>query len=570
MSFKKFIKQNIFIIAVTAVYACFALLKLGSSSAPQSYYIADGDSMSFTVQFDGTVQLGQVWAYTGVGDQYASPAGRKACGEFELYYSADGENYAHLCNIEDMSVYTWRNIPVSAEASKVQVRAKYPGATLYEVVFCDGEGNVLPASVSDSGAEYGPQNALDEAAAKPEKTDYYGGMYFDEIYHGRTAYEQLHGYDIYETAHPPLGKILISVGVALFGMTPFGWRIVGALCGIVMVPLIWLLVREISHSRYAANAAAVLCACDFMHLTQTRIATVDTYVVLFCLLTFLFMAKYSSQAFGSKKEWLYLALSGFFMGCAASTKWNGTYPMVGLAVFFFVRLYQKYRSSGRSASDKKYIVKTLAFCCAAFVLVPLVIYSLSYLPVIHADSTADYFRQLIIYQHHMYSYHSTLQAEHFFSSMWYTWPFNIKPIWYAIDVTGQTASSISAFGNPAIWALTPFAALYCLYQGIKYKRSGCLLTALGYLFSYLPWVMVSRVCFIYHYFPCAMFGIAAMAMFMGDITAKNPRLKKPVFAYLAVCGILFIMFLPVTTGMAADIYYLDFLEFLPDWHFINL
>ena len=44
-------------------------------------------------------------------------------------------------------------------------------------------------------------------------------MYFDEIYHGRTGYEQLHKMPVYETTHPPLGKDLIMVGIALFGMT---------------------------------------------------------------------------------------------------------------------------------------------------------------------------------------------------------------------------------------------------------------------------------------------------------------------------------------------------------------
>lgn len=44
--------------------------------------------------------------------------------------------------------------------------------------------------------------------------------YFDEIYHVRTAIE--HQKDIwpYEVSHPPLGKLIIGIGISLFGVTP--------------------------------------------------------------------------------------------------------------------------------------------------------------------------------------------------------------------------------------------------------------------------------------------------------------------------------------------------------------
>lgn len=42
-------------------------------------------------------------------------------------------------------------------------------------------------------------------------------MYFDEIYHARTAGEYLAGRDAYEYTHPPLGKELMALSVKLFG-----------------------------------------------------------------------------------------------------------------------------------------------------------------------------------------------------------------------------------------------------------------------------------------------------------------------------------------------------------------
>ena len=155
------------------------------------------------------------------------------------------------------------------------------------------------------------------------------------------------------------------------------------MCGIVMLPVIYLLCVTLSGSSLCGIIACALTACDFMHLTQTRIATVDTYVVLFVLLTFLFMAKYHKTTFGNRKtEWLYLLLSGLFMGCSIASKWNGAYPMVGLALFFFISLIYKFKNSEKSSADKKYVLQTVLFCFAAFVAVPVAVYTLSFIPVI--------------------------------------------------------------------------------------------------------------------------------------------------------------------------------------------
>ncbi|MBR2028554.1 MAG: glycosyltransferase family 39 protein [Oscillospiraceae bacterium] len=568
---KKLFKPNILVAAVTVVYSFAALWQLGSTKAPQTFFTATGDDYIFDVVFSENVNLGSIYTYSGLGDQFGEPAGQKLLGQFEISLSADGEYFDTVCSIEDMSVYTWKETSLDANSTRaVRVRAEFVNNILHEIAFFDTEGNQLEGEVVSYAENSTAALAFDEQDTVPADTTYFGSMYFDEIYHGRTAFEQLKGYDIYETTHPPLGKIIISIGIALFGMTPFGWRIVGALCGIAMIPLMYLLINALCKNKWAGLAGAALMALDFMHLTQTRISTVDTYVVLFVLLTFLFMAHWHNTPWGDRKGWLYLALSGAFMGCAVASKWNGAYPMIALAVLFFISFIAKYRNSGRTKADNALAVKTLLLCCVFFVLVPLVIYSASFIPVIHAEGFGDYIRQLVNYQKHMYDYHANLVAEHYFSSMWYSWPLCLKPIWYAITDIGSYASSISAFGNPAIWVLTPFAAVYCIVKGIKSKETSYLFAGFGWLSAYAPWVAVTRLCFIYHYFPCAVFGIVAMAFAAKDICTAKPQAKKAIGIYLVLCLVLFVMFLPVTTGVPASREYLDFLEFLPEWHFVNL
>ena len=573
---KKYFTAEYAVTAVTLVYAFVALTGLGSTAAPQTFYQAAETGSGFVVEFSGPADISKIYAYSGLGDEETEPYGRKVCGEFEIQYTHNGTDFYYAADITDLSVYTWKELNAPAQqVTAVKVTAKNAGAVLHEIVFVDTENNVINGKVTDLTAEetnpYTALNAFDEQDTAPKDTSYYYSMYFDEIYHGRTAYEQLHGMQIYETTHPPLGKIIISIGIALSGMTPFGWRIMGALCGILMLPVIYLLTKELAGKK-AGAAACIIMALDFMHLTQTRIATVDTYVVLFVMLTFLFMVYYWKSPFGNaKKEWLNLFFSGVFMGCAVASKWNGAYPMTALAVIFFICLAAKYRNSPREKAHIAYTAKTLLFCCAAFIAVPLGIYLASHTAVISAHTFNDFIRQFISWQQNMYNYHAHLEAEHFFSSVWYTWPFNIKPIWYSVSsVQNGWTSSISAFGNPLIWIFTPFAAGYCLFAGIKSKKEQYLFVSLGYLASYIPWIAVSRLCFIYHYFPCAMFGIVCMAMTFRDIAERRPCAKKVAAVYLALCLAAFVVFLPVTTGFAAPAKYIDFLEFLPQWHFINI
>ncbi len=569
----KNIKKDVNImLIITVIYSFFGLLNIGSTKAPQTFFQSDVGNMSFAIEFENPTQIDKVYTYSGIGEKTDLTQRNAVGGDFEILYSLNGSEFQSFCDTDNEKIFSWQEYQTPAYATKVIVKAKNIGQVLNEIVFVDENGNIIYGELTDynENAIYGARNAVDESHYFENDISYFSSMYFDEIYHARTAYEQLKGYDIYETTHPPLGKILISLGIAVFGMTPFGWRIIGVICGIAILPITYFLVKKLSDNGWCAVVATALVALDFMHLTQTRIATVDTYVVLFVLLTFLFMAYYWKAVFKDKKEWIYLALSGFFMGCAISSKWNGAYPMVALAILFFIAIFSKYNKSKKQDEDKKYLIKTILMCFIFFVGVPLIVYALSFIPVINASSLKDYISQLINYQIHMYEYHSQLVAEHYFSSMWYSWPLNIKPIWYAVaNMNNGLVSSISAFGNPAIWILTPIASIYCLYKGIKNKELSYIFVSLGYFSSYLPWFMVSRLCFIYHYFICAVFGIMSIAFMIKDIVNKKQQNKKYIAIYFALCIVLFLMFLPVTTGIPATKEYLDFLEFLPNWHFIN-
>ena len=88
---------------------------------------------------------------------------------------------------------------------------------------------------------------------------------------------------------------------------------------------------------------SALFAFEFMHFTQTRIATIDTYGVFFTLVSFLFMWRWISEPYEKRlrSTWGNLALSGLFFGIGCACKWTVLYTGVGLAVLWLLRVIVK-------------------------------------------------------------------------------------------------------------------------------------------------------------------------------------------------------------------------------------
>ena len=130
----------------------------------------------------------------------------------------------------------------------------------------------------------------------------------------------------------------MSAFVAIFGMTPFGWRFAGALAGILMLPGMYLLGKQLTKKTWAGALACALMALDCMHLTQTQIATIDSFPVLFIIFAYFFMLRFLQTDFLREKlsvSLISLGCCGLFMGLSIASKWIGIYAGAGLAVLFF-------------------------------------------------------------------------------------------------------------------------------------------------------------------------------------------------------------------------------------------
>jgi len=114
---------------------------------------------------------------------------------------------------------------------------------------------------------------------------------FDEIYFARAGEEYLTKKAIYESTHPPLTKLLVTLSMTLFGGmhahtlgdTPYGWRFLDVLFGAFVVVLLYVFAKRVTGSTVFAAIASLLLVFDGMHFVQSRIATPEGFVVFFSL-----------------------------------------------------------------------------------------------------------------------------------------------------------------------------------------------------------------------------------------------------------------------------------------------
>ncbi len=472
----------------------------------------------------------------------------------------------------------------------LRITSNGAGLKLGEVAFIDTENECLfPVASVSSAAENATVSALtDEQHAVSLVPSYYNGMYFDEIYHARTAYEMLQGYraeEMLEWSHPQLGKLIIMIGIKLFGMTPFGWRCMGTLFGALMLPVMYLLIRQLTGKTTLSACGMLLLALDSMHFTQTRIATVDTYAVFFIMLMYLFMIRYYQMNLHTDgmRTLIPLSLSGLCMALAWASKWTGLYASVGLAVIFFMSLFRRLREYMRLKDStlpediamrrqfRARVEITLGVCLVMFVAVPVLVYYFHYWPWFRTSGGLSV-QKVWDLQLRMYNYHSTLVDNHYFKTPWYEWPLIVKPMWYYsadMEYVGRGAvSSISCMGNPAVWwtGLAALIAALWLLALEKNTDHAILLTVIGFASQFLPWVLVPRSTFIYHYFASVPFIIVAIALIWDRFVRFRPRAAKAgMFALLAAALVLFAAFYPLESGYQTTLSYAKYLRWF-NWY----
>ena len=581
----KILKKDIIIVTVLILICSFlSFYNLGTKRIPESYWTSEYTDDAVVVEFKEEIDLKYLVVFYGYGE-----------GKYLVSGSVDGITWEDIRFLEkeytDMYIWKWEEITPEpdVEITREGVRLKYlkiqaseintREISIGELIFCDVDSYLIkPKNIDIEAAKL-----FDEQYTNEDIT-YKNSIYFDEVYFVRTAYEYLNKLPIYENTHPPLGKLLIASSITIFGTNTWGYRTFGVTAGILIVFLVYIFSKKLFNSIFISTMASLLMMFDFMRFTQSRIATVDTFVTLFVLASFLFMYLYSVYKNKGKKALVFLFLSGAFWGLGCSTKWNAVYSGLGLGMIYFKITYDTFvklkptsknkKTFNKENATKKLLVSDLICGFAFFVIVPVIIYLSTYIPFVNNErnnyNDDSFIRIVIDNQKSMFDYHSTLVDTHPYQSRWYQWVIDSKPIWYAIEYLNDgKVSTIAAFGNPIIWVPGLVSIIFLLRRNLskKYRDPIASFILIAYFSGFVPYLIISRITFIYHYFPFTPFIVLAIVYVMNILLKKDKKFITGIILYVALAIIVFFIYFPVLSGVPASSDYVEKLRIFRTWIF---
>lgn len=400
-------------------------------------------------------------------------------------------------------------------------------------------------------------------------------LVFDEVYFAKFAQNYLDQTQLFD-AHPPLGKYLIAVGMGLADRlslgdssvtndltgslrSPFSYRWFNAFTG-SLIPLVvaWLSYQLTQRKSYALLSAGLM-TIEGLFLVESRYALINIYLVLFGLL---------GQGFGlwglqTAPRWrtLGLMLSGISFGLSAAVKWNGLGFWLGFwGVILVIKLWEKWENREGAIANLSWYdsaTKLRLWTIPLYgLIVPYVTYALVWIP--HLNLNPDYsFWQM---QGEIIGYHNRIgggEEVHPYCSSWFSWPFLIRPVAYYYQTIndGQMIFDVHAFGNPLLWwSSTVAIALLSLCFLQRYSSPPLfnlsLYLGINYMTNWLPWSIVSRCLFLYHYMGALIFSILALSVILERWLYHSQR-KFQVLAIgiLGVMAIAFLFWLPIYLGL---------------------
>ncbi len=118
-------------------------------------------------------------------------------------------------------------------------------------------------------------------------------------------------------------------------------------------------------------------------------------------------------------------------------------------------------------------------------------------------------------------------------SMWATWPLMARPISYYWQTDGDGEyDHVFLIGNPLLWVISLAGVISLSAMGIAWLLLGSrtvnfrlrhLMIILFYFGNWLPFALISRVMYLYHYIPAYMFGLIAFGLVLHDFCLPRVR-----------------------------------------------
>lgn len=410
-------------------------------------------------------------------------------------------------------------------------------------------------------------------------------------------------------AHPPLGKWIIALGMALLGPgSSLGWRLTTALVGTALVLLLYFFALLISRSIPVAALASGLLAIDGLGLVMSRIALLDISLAFFILLGMLFVMLDRRRSipliemgipdnpnplWGKvlwRRPWLLAA--GVALGAATAVKWSGLYALAGLGIYLVVTDALARRRAGVEYWPMDAVVRQGPVTALLLVPIALVTYLASWTGWFVTEGGYGRGRGdnalAALWEYHaaIYRFHINLSSGHIYASPAWEWPFLIRPtaVWVGDNEavscwnTDHCIAVISTIPNPVIWYGGIAASAFLMYLFVRslIKRvpiaRALTIPLLGLAVTWMPWLMFpNRTMYQFYSITMLPFVVLALALVIRHIVTRPAPIyrrrvrQRWVWTYLGVVLVLSVFFYPVWTGMMVPYEFWLIHNWIPSW-----
>ena len=459
-------------------------------------------------------------------------------------------------------------------------------------------GSSAPISAWGIGHNY--QDPSLPGLGKPNDIAPNSPFVFDELYFANDAHDDLLGKDYFDP-EPPLAKLIIAIGIKLFGFNSLGWRFMPALFGTALIPLMYLLARQLLAVRFFAIAAGVLTAFDGLTFVESRTAVIDIIPITLVVLAYLLFYLHLNADTVARRRWM-IVLTGTTLGLAIGAKWTTLAAYATIIAILALRLILRWT---------RYDGATAGVALLSLALLPAIVYGLTfirYVTITHGItnlpqaalsfaplhlSPGAVWTEIAEWHRQTWLYHINLKADHIFYSPWWSWPLDFRPVVYyytgsKLGIDQATGSALVAeifnLGNPLIWWAATFSlvgiaiALPALIQRYRVRHEQDALDAergdpagpldqrlhlsifilVAFITAWLPLSLVPRGLFLYHMLgglPAMFLALALVLTYLrslsGVVSGVALRLNGavPVYAYLVMVIGFFLYFYPLWTGL---------------------
>jgi len=170
------------------------------------------------------------------------------------------------------------------------------------------------------GYPYNKSGCTDAPVGLHNQEKYTCGYVFDEVYFPVDALKDLKGIDFFDP-EPPLTKLIIAGGISWLGFNTWGWRIMSAILGSLVIGVLYFIARRLwRRNRVFPALAALFFSLDGLELVESRTGVIDVIAVFFVMVAYwMFLLHWHAR---TKNEWrttLYLTAvaSGLGLACKA-------------------------------------------------------------------------------------------------------------------------------------------------------------------------------------------------------------------------------------------------------------